>query len=114
MISFNISPFDTFNYPFFKVTKKSAIYGINHDSHAFTKILWASTLQNSIMIPSKYKTIGSGYRYVTSDVIVLKLTDYGFQYFTNIIKEYLNAESMPSVVFEQSRIAGAKSPRLVN
>ena len=48
------------------------------------------------------------------DVIVLKFTDYGFQYFTNIIKEYLSAESMPSIVFKQACIARAKSPRLVN
>ena len=66
------------------------------------------------MIPSKYKPIGSGYRYVTSDEIVLKLTYYGFLYFTNIIEKYFNAVSMPSIVSEQTRIAGEKPPRLVN
>ena len=65
-----------------------------------------------LIISSKYKAIGSGYRDVTSDEIIPKLTDKSFLYFANLIEKYFNAMPMPFVVFKLSRIAGAKSPRL--
>ena len=64
-----------------------------------------------LIISSKYKAIGSGYRDVTSDEIIPKLTDKSFLYFANLIEKYFNAMPMPFVVFKLSRIAGAKSPR---
>ena len=59
-----------------------------------------------VITPCKYEPIGSSYRDVASNVIILELTDKSLLNFTNIIEKYFNAVPMPSIISELTRIAG--------